>query len=48
MKAEYLYWALNKHFLVTGVASNGASYSWDHSFSPAQTVKLGINYSFRP
>jgi outer membrane immunogenic protein len=48
VKAEYLYWALNKHFLVTGVATNGAPYSWDHSFSPVQTVKFGFNYSFRP
>jgi outer membrane immunogenic protein len=47
-KIEYLYWALDKHFLVTGVATNTATYSWDHSFSALQTVKLGLNYSFRP
>jgi outer membrane immunogenic protein len=47
-KFEYLYWGLNDHFLVTGVASNGATYSWDHSFSGLHTVKFGINYSFRP
>ena len=47
-KLEYLYWALNDRFLVTGVASNGATYSWEHAFSGLHTVKLGINYSFRP
>jgi outer membrane immunogenic protein len=47
-KLEYLYWALDKHFLVSGVASNGAPYSWDHSFSAVHTLKFGINYSFRP
>jgi outer membrane immunogenic protein len=47
-KLEYLYWALNDKFLVTGVASNGATYSWEHGFTGMHTVKLGINYSFRP
>ena len=47
-KAEYLFWALHDHFNVTGVASNGATYAWEHSFSGLHTVKVGINYSFRP
>ena len=33
---------------VTGVASNGATYSWEHGFTGLHTVKLGLNYSFRP
>jgi outer membrane immunogenic protein len=46
IKGEYIYWSLNNHFLVTGVASNNASYSWDHSFSGLHTLKLGVNYRF--
>lgn len=44
VKLEYLNWSLGTHFLVTGVASNGNTYSWDHSFSPLQTVMFGVNY----
>ena len=44
VKLEYLNWSLGNHFLVTGVASNGNTYSWDHSFSPLQTVMFGVNY----
>jgi outer membrane immunogenic protein len=47
-KLEYLYWALNDPFNVTGVASNGATYTWIHAFSGLHTVKVGLNYSFRP
>lgn len=46
VKAEYLYWALDTHFLVSGVASNGNTYAWDHSFSGLHTIKLGLNYRF--
>jgi outer membrane immunogenic protein len=46
VKVEYLDWSLGTHFLVTGVASNGNTYSWDHSFSPLQTVMFGVNYRF--
>jgi outer membrane immunogenic protein len=49
IKGEYLYWLLNDNgFAVTGVASNGATYSWQHSFSGVHTAKIGINYAFRP
>src|SRR5882724_11777382 len=48
IKGEYLYWALHDSFLVTGVASNGGTYSWMHSFSGLHTAKVGINFAFRP
>lgn len=47
-KIEYLFWDLDHKFLATGVASNGATYSWAHAFTGMHTVKLGINYIFRP
>jgi outer membrane immunogenic protein len=46
VKAEYLFFTLNNHWLVTGVASNTATYSWDHNFSGLHTGKVGINYKF--
>jgi outer membrane immunogenic protein len=48
VKAEYLFWALNSTFVVSGVASNGATYGWQHSFSEMHTAKIGLNYIFRP
>jgi len=47
-KIEYLYWGLNDRWNVTGVASNGATYAWEHAFSGLHTVKVGINFSIRP
>jgi outer membrane immunogenic protein len=44
VKLEYLNWSLGTHFLVTGVASNGNTYNWDHSFSALQTVMFGVDY----
>lgn len=44
VKLEYLNWSLGTHFLVTGVASNGNTYSWDHVFSPLSTLMFGVNY----
>jgi outer membrane immunogenic protein len=48
VKLEYLYWGLDESFLVTGVASNGATYSWLHEFTGLHTVKLGVNFRFGP
>jgi outer membrane immunogenic protein len=47
-KAEYLYWALNNRFNVSGIANNGHTYNWEHSFTGLHTVKLGVNYRLMP
>jgi len=46
VKAEYLYWSLQNHFNVTGIASNGQAYTWDHWFSGLSTFKVGANFRF--
>lgn len=46
VKVEYMWWALDNHFLATGVANDGFTYNWDHNFSGLSTVKVGVNYRF--
>ena len=48
IKGEYLYLATQETRVVSGVASNGVTFSVVHSDPGVHTAKFGINYRFGP